>query len=113
MSQQPRPFRRLVDVLSILSKGRFVEKCDEHFVKAIEHLQAQRGGGTATLTLTLTIKLDDEGRADLVPAIKSKLPEEKGFQSTPLWALDGGLSAQHPSQFDIFTPREVSRAGNE
>ena len=73
----------------ILNRGRFVEKCDEHLAKAMTELEAlPNEKGTATITLAVTIK--------------SKLPEEKGFNGTPFWALDGALSVQHPSQTDMF-----------
>lgn len=103
-----RTLRRLTDILGLLSKGRFSEKCDEHFEEAMKTLEAlPNEKGTATITLTLTL-LYESGRIDIKPAIKSKLPEEKAFSSTPFWAHEGGVSTQHPSQADMFGPREAS-----
>ena len=107
-----RIIRTLPEMLGLLSRGRFVEKCDEHVRKAIEELQAlpnEKGTATVTITLTLTYESD---RLDLKPAVKSKLPEEKGFTGTPFWTVDGGLSTQHPSQLDLLGPRDASRDDN-
>jgi hypothetical protein len=103
--------RSLLDVFPILSRGRFVEKCNEHLVHAIETLEALPAEkGTASIDIKLTINFDS-GRVDIVPSVKSKLPEEKGFAATALWTHDGGLSVQHPSQFDMFAgPREATPA---
>lgn len=97
-----RPIRSFVEMLGLLSRGRFVEKCDEHLAKAMEELEAlPTEKGSATITLTVTINFES-GRLDIKPAIKSKLPEEKGFNGTPFWAANGALSVQHPSQTDMF-----------
>ena len=105
MSQ--RVIRSVIETMGLLSRGKFSEKCDEHFRKALEELEALPGEkGTATLTLTLTLTYES-GRLDLKPSVKSKLPEEKGFTGTPFWTVDGGLSVQHPSQHDMFGPRET------
>lgn len=98
----PRPIRRFSEMLELLSRGKFTEKCDEHLNKAIETLEAMPDQkGVATLTLTITLNYQ-EGRLDAKPAVKSKLPDEKGFGGTPFWTVDGALSVQHPSQFDMF-----------
>ncbi len=102
-----RVIRSFIESLGLLSKGKFSEKCDEHFRKALEELEALPAGkGTATITLTLALTYED-GRLDLKPTVKSKLPEEKGFTGTPFWCVDGGLSTQHPSQHDMFGPRDA------
>lgn len=103
-----RPIRRFVDMLGMLNRGRFVEKCDEHLAAALETLEALPSEkGAATITLTVTIGFDS-GRVEIRPQVKSKLPEEKAFSGTPFWTADGGLSVQHPSQTDMFV-RDVSR----
>ncbi|CAN7319501.1 hypothetical protein LJR009_001628 [Bosea sp. LjRoot9] len=97
-----RPIRSFVEMLGLLNRGRFVEKCDEHLAKAmaeLEALPAEKGSATITVAITLNF---ESGRLDIKPAIKSKLPEEKGFNGTPFWAVDGALSVQHPSQSDMF-----------
>ncbi len=101
----PRPIRRFSEMLGLLSRGRFEEKCDEHLTHAIETLEALPGEkGAATLTVTITLNFES-GRLDVKPAVKSKLPEDKGFSGTPFWTYEGGLSVQHPSQIDMFGPR--------
>lgn len=103
-----RLIRSVTEMLGLLSRGRFAEKCDEHLQHAIQSLESLPDGrGKATLTITLDIAFQ-EGRLDVTPAVKSKLPEDKGFTGTPFWALEGALSVQHPSQFDMFGPRAAS-----
>ncbi len=102
-----RVIRNVLETMGLLSRGKFSEKCDEHFRKAVEELELLPGEkGTATITITLTLNFES-GRLDLKPAVKSKLPEEKGFTGTPFWCVDGGLSVQHPSQHDMFGPRDA------
>lgn len=97
-----RPIRRFTDMLGLLNRGRFVEKCDEHLAKAMAELEAlPNEKGSATITVQITVNFES-GRLDIKPTIKSKLPEEKGFNGTPFWAVDGALSVQHPSQTDMF-----------
>lgn len=104
----PRPIRSFVDMLALLSRGRFIEKLDEHLNTALETLEAiPSEKGSATITLAVTLNYDS-GRIDIKPAVKSKLPEEKAFSGTPFWAVDGALSVQHPSQIDMFAgPRDA------
>ena len=105
----PRPIRRFTEMLSILSRGKFEEKLDEHMNNALQTLEALPGEkGVATLTVTITFNYES-GRLDIKPVVKSKLPEEKGFSGTPFWSYEGGLSVQHPSQFDMFAgPRDAA-----
>lgn len=107
-----RVLRSFIDIFGLLNRGRFQEKVDDHLEKAFEELAAQpdeKGEATVTLTFKLT-RIGD--RVDIKPAVKSKLPEEKGFSSTPLFAVDGGLSTQHPSQRDMF-PRDAEERRRE
>lgn len=101
--------RRFTDLIGVLNRGRFVEKCDTHLADAMEKLAGLPDEkGTVTLTVTLTIAYQD-GRIEVKPAVKSKLPEEKGFTGTPFWSVDGGFSVQHPSQADMFAgPRDAA-----
>ena len=97
-----RPIRRFVDMLGLLNRGRFVEKLDEKLAEAMAELEAlPNEKGSATITVTIAVSCEN-GRIDIKPSVKSKLPEEKGFNSTPFWAVDGALSVQHPSQSDMF-----------
>lgn len=105
-----RPIRRFTDMIGLLSRGRFAEKCDEKLVEAITALEALPDEeGTAEITIKIKVKYQS-GRIDIVPAVASKLPAEKGFNATPFWSAEGGLSVEHPSQQDMFTreapPRE-------
>ncbi len=104
-----RTIRKFDELIGLLSRGRFAEKCDEHLTHALETLEALPGEkGVATLTVTLTFNYES-GRIDIKPVVKSKLPEEKGFSGTPFWTYEGGLSVQHPSQLDIFSgPRDAA-----
>ncbi|MGF3025572.1 hypothetical protein ACQVP2_22440 [Methylobacterium aquaticum] len=103
-----KPIRSFTDLIPVLNRGRFSEKLDEHLTRSIEHLEAlpdQQGKATITVTLTVAYQ---EGRIEVVPSVRSKLPEEKGFTGTPFWAVEGGFSVQHPSQSDMFAgPRSV------
>jgi hypothetical protein len=107
-----RTIHRFGDMLALLSRGHFLEKCDEHLATSIAALEALPGEkGTARITVELTINYQS-GRIDVRPAVKSKLPEEKGFADTPFWAHEGGLSVQHPSQIDMFGgPRAAEERG--
>ncbi len=104
-----RNIRKFSELIELLSRGRFSEKVDEHLEKSIEALENtpdQRGTSTITIQMTLTYI---EGRIDIKPSVKSKLPEEKGFNGTPFWAVNGELSVQHPNQTEMFGgPREAS-----
>lgn len=104
-----RNVKRFSELFELLSRGRFSEKVDEHLEKSIEALENtpdQRGTSTITIQLTFTYV---DGRVDVKPSVKSKLPEEKGFNGTPFWAVDGELSVQHPSQSEMFSgPRDAT-----
>jgi hypothetical protein len=110
MADAPRTIHRFTDLIGLLNRGHFVEKCDEHLQKTIAHLESLPDRkGTATITITLTCDFMD-GQTNVTPAVKSKLPEEKGgFNATPFWSHDGGFSTQHPSQFDMFPRTAASR----
>lgn len=109
-----RTIHSFTDMLALLSRGKFVEKCDEHLQNAISTLEALPDeSGKVTITMTVDV-IYLSGRVDIRPAIKSKLPEEKGFNGTPFWSLEGGLSVQHPSQADMFAgPRDAAERRNQ
>ena len=91
-----KPIRSFTDLVGVLSRGRFSEKCDQHLTDAMQALDALPDGkGKVTLTVTLDIAFQ-EGRVDVKPSVKSKLPEEKSFGATPFWSMEGGFSVQHP-----------------
>ena len=61
-----RPIRTFTDLLPVLNRGRFVEKCNEHLTHALEHLEAlpdEKGVATITLTLTVAYQEGDRGEA--------------------------------------------------
>ncbi|MCW1839473.1 hypothetical protein [Prosthecomicrobium hirschii] len=100
--------RRAMDLLPLLTRGRFIERLDEAIGEAVESLE-QRDKGSATLTITLTFTQVGD-RLDIKPAVKSKLPEAEPLTATPFWTIDGKLSVQHPSQVDMFAgPRGLDR----
>jgi len=104
-----RIIRSVFQALGLSNRGRFEEKANAEMQRLIEALQEhpeEKAKGSLTLTIDF-VKLGD--RIDMKPSVKAKLPEEKGFQSTPFWVVEGGLSVQHPSQTDMFGgPSEVS-----
>jgi hypothetical protein len=107
-----RPIRSFIEMLGFLSRGKFVDKLNEHMVSAIETLEAlPQEKGSATITVTITFNYEG-GRLDLVPKVQSKLPDGKGFSGTPFWAIEGALSLEHPSQADMFPARDVSARGD-
>lgn len=109
-----RPIHQLVDLLPVLNRGKFVEKCNEHLNHMLETLEGLPDSqGKATLTVSLTVAYQ-EGRIEVTPSVKSKLPEEKGFSGTPFWSVGGGFSVQHPSQADMFAgPRDAAERARD
>lgn len=109
-----KPIRHVTDLFELLNRGRFVEKIDAQLAKLVETLEElpeQKGVAKLNIELTFTYV---EGRLDVKPAVKSKLPEEKGFSGTPFWTIDGALSVQHPSQVDMFAgPRDATPRKSE
>jgi hypothetical protein len=107
MSQ--RTIRNFDEMLKLLNRGRFAEKCDKALTEAIETLEQLPGEkGRAKITVVIDIAYQ-AGRLDINPDVKSKLPDEDKFSSTCFWTHEGGLSVQHPSQIDMFAgPRDAS-----
>lgn len=103
-----RIIRSIFQALGLSNRGRFEEKANAEMQRLIAALQdhpEEKAKGTLTLTIDF-VKIGD--RIDMKPQVKAKLPEEKGFTSTPFWVVEGGLSVQHPSQSDMFGgPTEV------
>ena len=96
-------------VLRLHSRGRFLAKIDDKLREAIVALEEHPDDAAkATLTVTIDIvKMQD--RRDIKPKVTVKLPEEKGFGPMTLFAVDGGLSVEHPNQIDMFAgPRGVA-----
>jgi hypothetical protein len=57
-STMSRTIRSFADMLGLLNRGRFVEKCDEHLAEALATLEAlPTEKGTATITVQVTISL--------------------------------------------------------
>jgi len=103
-----RVIRSLFQALGLMNRTRFEEKCNSEMQRVVEALQ-EHPEDKAKATLTITVEFTKLGdRIDMKPAVKAKLPDEKGFASTAFWPLEGGLSVQHPSQTDMFAgPRET------
>jgi len=104
-----RPIRSITEVIGLLARGHFAEKCDEALTQIIEALENQpdeKGSASLMITLNFTRVQD---RLDLKPKVTTKLPPEKDLPSTVFWPVDGALSVQHPSQMSIFdSPRGVT-----
>lgn len=105
---------RMFQALSLSNKGRVEDKINaemKRLIDALEEHPEEKAKGTLTITVDF-VKIGE--RIDMKPSVKAKLPDEKGFTSTPFWIVEGGLSVQHPSQSDMFAgPREVGdRARN-
>ena len=104
-----RIIRKIVEAVGLMHRGRFEEKCDAEFGRLLEALEQHpedKASGTLTITITVT-KLGD--RLDLTPKVEAKLPKDKPFSGATFWPLEGGLSVEHPSQADMFGPRETRR----
>jgi len=97
-----RPIRRFLELVGLLDRGNFAAACDEQLAETISTLEstpAQKGKATITITIDVTY---EKGLINVRPSLKAKLPEGEAFGSTVLWAHDGALSTQHPSQTDMF-----------
>jgi len=78
-----RIIRSYAETLGMLSRGRFLEKADAELARvleALEHMPDEKGKAQLTVTLDLSFV---QGRVDIKPSVKAKLPEEKGFSGTP------------------------------
>ncbi len=108
-----RIIRSLFQFVGLMHRGKVEEKCNAELRRLIEALEQhpdEKASGSITITLTVT-KLGD--RLDHQPKIETKLPKEKGFGSVTSWTSDGGLSLEHPSQSDMFGPRDTARSDRE
>ena len=103
-----RIIRDFQTVLKLPGGGKFAARVDEKLALALETIAGMaEEGGKATLTLTFDFTQAQE-RVDIKGTVKLKLPEEKGFPPYTVFAADGGLSLEHPRQFDMFGgPRVV------
>lgn len=103
-----RPIRRVTELLGLLDRGNFERACDQALNEALATLESlPKQQGVASMTIELKIAYDS-GRVDILPVLKSKLPEGLAFGRTPMWVSDGALSTQHPSQADMFV-READK----
>lgn len=103
-----RIIRSLFQSLGLMHKGKFEQRCDselERVLQALDQHPDEKASATITIQVVVT-KLGD--RLDITPKVEAKLPKEKGFTGAIFWPLEGGLSVQHPSQADMFAPREAS-----
>lgn len=97
----PRLIRRFTETLSLLDRGSFESKCNAALTDALETLASQpTEKGKASVTITLDLAYD-KGMVQVVPSIKSKLPEADRSGATIFWAHEGSLSTQHPLQHDL------------
>lgn len=103
-----RLIRKFTEMIGLFSRGKFEQRLDQELEAVIESLQQQpHDQGKATLTITIAFKYQN-GRMDIVPAVKAKLPEGPGFTDTPFWIHENALSLQHPNQIDMWEPRNAS-----
>lgn len=102
-----RLIRRFTEMLGLVDPG-FVPQCDDAVREVVEQLMdLPSEKGKATITITLEFEYE-KGLFNVMPAVKTKLPEGKRFGRTPFWGHEGALSTQHPSQIDMFAgPRPV------
>lgn len=97
-----RPIRRFTELLGLLDGGKFERACDEALSEALGVLESlPKEEGTAKINIEVSIAYQS-GRVDILPVLKSKLPEGQVFGRTPLWVAEGALSTQHPNQIDMF-----------
>lgn len=104
----PRVIRSFLQAIGLLHRGRVEEKLNSELARLIESVEQhpeEKASGSITLTLTVT-KLAD--RIDVKPKVETKLPKDKDFPSSTFWPLEGGLSLEHPSQGDMFGPRDAA-----
>lgn len=92
----------------MIDRGKLEASANEAIREALETLAAQPGSkGKATVTVSIEIGYD-KGLVNIKPKLTAKLPEGDVFTPLVLWEHDGALSAQHPSQIDMFQPREAA-----
>jgi hypothetical protein len=97
----PRLIRRFTEMLGLLDRGKFESKLNTALNEAIDSLETQPAEkGKATLTLTLNLAYQG-GMLQVLPEIKSKLPEADKSGPTMFWTHEGALSTQHPQQIDL------------
>lgn len=97
----PRLIRRFTETLSLLDRGAFESKCNAALTEALDNLVNQpteKGKASISVTLDLTY---DKGMLQVMPSLKSKLPEAERSGATIFWPHEGALSTQHPSQIDL------------
>lgn len=101
-----RLIRRFTEILGLVDRT-FEPKCDaavRELVEALDELPTEKGKGSITVTLDFDF---EKGLFNVTPSVKTKLPEGRKFGRTPFWSHEGALSTQHPSQIDMFAPRQV------
>lgn len=109
-SQSPRLVRRFSEVVGLIDRGRFENSLNDALREAVEAIRAQPGEkGKATIDISIEIAAQGE-MMQVKPKLKVKLPEGEAFSPLVLWDYEGAFSLQHPSQLDIFQPREAPAA---
>lgn len=111
----PRLIRRFTETLGLLDRGAFESKLNVALTEAIDNLANQpteKGKASITVTLDFTY---DKGMLQVLPSLKSKLPEAERSGATIFWAHEGALSTSHPSQIDLeeairAAPKPAARA---
>lgn len=105
-----RTIRKFDQLIGLLNRGRFAEKCDDCLEQVMAALKDMPGEkGKAKITVEVTVAMDG-GLMNVVPVVKAKLPETGTFSATPFWEADGALSVEHPNQTDMFGPRSARAA---
>lgn len=110
----PRLIRRFSEVIAMIDRGKLEQSANEAIREALETLGNQPGEkGKATITVSLEF-IYEKGLVNIKPKLTAKLPDGDVFSPLVLWEHEGALSAQHPSQIDMFVqPRPAGVSGSD
>ncbi len=101
-----RLIRSFFQSVGLIQRGKVEEKLDTELSRVITALEEHPDDiASGSVTLTVTVKKMAD-RYEVVPKVDTKLPKEKPFNGAAFWVVDGALSVEHPSQADMFGPRD-------
>lgn len=105
--ESPRLIRRFSEILGLIDRGRFETSLNDAMREAIEAIRAQPGEkGKASIKIEMEIAAQGE-MMQIKPKLVVKLPEGASYTPLVLWDYEGSFTAQHPSQIDMFAPRQA------